>query len=139
MIGAALRTYLLTKTTITAIVAQRIHAGKLPQGGALPAIRYATISGQSSDHLTGAAGRAKPTIQIDCYAETPLAANDLAEVVRVSLQGHRGDLGGVFSHGVSLRGFREGYEPPIDGSDVGKYRVSIDFDISHVEATTTTP
>jgi hypothetical protein len=132
--------FLKTKAAITDKVGAgadaRIRPGKLMQGDALPAIRYAFPGGGSLQHLTGISGTASPTLQIDCYAETFVAAESLAEAVRLVVQAIQAEtIGSTFVQGVLLTGRLSEYEEPVDASDVGKHRVILTFDVAHNEVT----
>jgi len=54
--GSNIRTYLLTKSAITDLVATRIRPDVLAQGDALPAIIYSELYTNHQHTLTGAAG-----------------------------------------------------------------------------------
>ena len=134
-IGTALTTYLLSKAAIKAIVVDRISPDPIDQKTKLPAISYFVIDSVSNEDLDGAVGVAHTRIQIDCYAETRIAANALAEAVKTApLQGYRGLMGSVFVNGVSAgSGARDEHDKPTDGSNRHRYMRSRDYIISHEE------
>lgn len=142
LLPEALRTYLISKAAVTAIVgagdAARIYPDVLPQGATLPAIAYEVISQDSEEHLEGISGLAHSRVRVECYAATRMAADALAELVRLApLQGYRGLMGTLFANGVSLEGGpRFGREQPTAGSDVWRYMTRQDYKISHTQATT---
>ncbi len=133
-IDEVLYTHLSTDSSITDVVSTRIHNGAREQGGALPAISFSEISGESEQDVTGASvGLGKTLFQIDCYAATSKAASALRELVRLSLQGHAaGSLmaGGLYVYGCWVEGMSGGYDP-----DTGDEVRSIDFEIEFNEAT----
>lgn len=108
----------------------------------MPAIEYTVIDSNSEEHLGGIGGMAHTRVQIDCLADTRIAANDLQELVRLApLQGFVGAMGSgeaeTYVHGVSRAGsLRHETEKPVDGSDKWRYINSADYIISHEEATT---
>jgi hypothetical protein len=134
-------TLLKSFATITAIVGSgataRIRPGRLMQGDALPAIRYAFPAIGSVQHLGGISGTATPTLQVDAYAETEAAAWQLSEKVRLALCLFRGAVPGgtVFVEGFLLTNRIYRYEDPVDASDKGKHRFIMLFDVAHSEAT----
>lgn len=130
-----LRTYLLADTAIAAAVGTRIRPRKLQQGETYPAIRVNIVGGTSEEHLLGASGLAHTTVQIDAYALTSEAADELAELIRLRLQGHRGLLSTVFANGISVASeLRQHDEPIPDGSGNYRYISSRDFRVSYSQA-----
>lgn len=130
--------YLKTKTAITDLVGSggsaRISPAKINQGDGFPAIRFVITGGESHESLTGAVGNRQPNLQIDCYATTRLAATNLGEQVRLVLQGYRGTMGSTFINGITLENRFELYEPTVDGSDNGKHREVLVFNVVHDES-----
>ncbi len=141
-IGANLKTYLKTKSSVTALVgvgaAARIYTHLAKQGVQLPYIVYEVFEGDSSETLTAIAGVAENRIQIDCYGKTEQEAYDLAEAVRLApLQMFRGDFGDTEALAiVSEDGYRLGIDKPTRGGNQRRYWVSRDFSITYREATT---
>ncbi len=141
-IGANLKTYLKTKSSVTALVgvgaAARIYTHLAKQGVQLPYIVYEVFEGDSSETLTAIAGVAENRIQIDCYGKTEQEAYDLAEAVRLApLQMYRGQFGDAEALAVvSEDGYRLGIDKPTRGVNSRRYWVSRDFSITYREATT---
>ena len=135
-IDEALYAHLAADSSITAVVSTRIHNGAREQGGALPAISFSAISGESEQDITGApVGLGGVTVQFDCYGATSKAASALRELVRLSFQGHTagslmGGESGLRVFGCWVEGMSAGYDPDTDD----EVR-SIDFDIEFNEAT----
>lgn len=79
----ALGWWLLNTTAVTAITSTRVYHGLRPQGGdTLPAINYYELgAGQVSG------GIESQPFSVNCRAETPAAARDLARVVVDTLVG----------------------------------------------------
>ena len=134
-VGKGVRAVLTADAGVSADAGTRVYPDALPQNATLPAIRYAVIDDRSEQHLTGIAGLANATIQIDCYALTRLAANDLGDDVRLALDRYEGTSSGVTIRQVVGDFRRYGYEPPRGGGDVGTYVYSADFSVWYVEAT----
>ena len=90
--GADFKTKLKSVTAITDLVGvttqARIYPDVLKINSSLPAITYSEhTGGESYEKLSGPLGVAETLMVVDCYAATRAAANALAEVVRVALQG----------------------------------------------------
>ena len=95
MILKAIHSLLANNTSITDLVSTRIYPMVRDQEDSLPAITYQSISGVRSYDLTGPNGLVDGRIQINCFADDPLEAGELAAVVRAALHGHRGGAAGV--------------------------------------------
>lgn len=116
---------------VSALVSSRIYPLKLPQGWTLPAVTYQRVSGYREHCLSGASGRARPRFQIDCWASDYDDVKDLADKVRLCLDGFKGDINTESDvGGITLEADRDLWEENID-----TYRVSMDFIIPHFEAT----
>ena len=95
MILKAIHSLLANNTSITDLVSTRIYPMVRDQEAGLPAITYQSISGVRSYDLTGPNGLVDGRIQVNCFADDPLEAGELAAVVRAALNGHRGGAAGV--------------------------------------------
>jgi len=120
--------YLSTDVGVSALVSTRIYPGTLPQNWTNPAISYQRISGERVRNLTGPAGRARPRIQIDCWADSYSGAKALATAVRSAMDGYAGLMGTTRVSSIVLESDTDFYE-----TDIQVYRVSMDFWISHLE------
>jgi hypothetical protein len=102
----------------------RIFPSIIPQGQAMPAIRYEKISVVRPQTLGGPAGFLQARFQIDVWADTDAAVTALADAVVAAIDGTRGDFGGAtIQHGY-LEDF--GRLPEFDAEETG-YRVTMDF------------
>lgn len=106
-VGEALRTHLLSETSIAGLVAGRVYPLRLPQPKAgvtnLPAIVLTRISGIRYPHLRGAESLARPRYQVDCWANTHDAATALGTLVRQSLNGFAGTWTSDDSPAIDIR------------------------------------
>lgn len=120
-----LRARLAADAGVSALVAARIYPLRLPQTPVYPALTYRRVSGLGVHNLSGAAGRGRSRIQVDCWAETYLGAQALAAAARASLDGFNGTL-------VTLRAviFRENELDDFEDAPE-LYRVIQDWRISH--------
>lgn len=132
IVEVELRAIILAAPAVLALMADRAYPVILPQKPELPALTYQRISGGTrvSSHA-GDTGLALARIQIDCWAQTYLAAKDLAATVRKTLQaGNRqlakgavpaGSTGVIRKVDVTLD--RDDYE---DGDVIKLYRAGFD-------------
>lgn len=130
-IEQALIKHLLANPGVTTLVKDRVHLKKYPQRGELPAIVIHKVSGPREHSHDGPSALAHPRYQFDIYAKDAQAANDLAEKVRLALDGYKGTMGGVDGvrvDGVFLEDERDDYD---DGAEV--QACSLDFTVWHGE------
>ena len=85
---ADLTIYLKGAALITAITGTRIFPQQLPQGAALPAIVYSIITGDPMHDFDGPIGFRRTDVDITCWADIDLEAEQLADAVRLSLDGY---------------------------------------------------
>jgi uncharacterized protein DUF3168 len=121
-IRPALRAYLLGDGTIAAAVGNgRVHPTVLPQGTngpTVPAIVYTMISEITDHHTQGPSGLVMVRMQVDAYAATAGAADDLARAIKSRIDGFAGAWGYgsaspqaiVTVQGVFAENARNGYE-----------------------------
>lgn len=134
IIEEAVYNRLANTSAVTALVSTRIYAGMAPPGPTPPLVIFNKISGPRVATLDGPTGLAQPTFQIDAYATTYLAAKNLANAVRIALDGWRATDGAVVIQGTSLLGERDGIEEGMSPPDRW-FRCGMDYEISHTEAT----
>lgn len=92
MLEEDLVAYLSSKPTVVAFVGDRVWPLLLPPEPALPALVYQRISAVREESHAGD-GLVHPRIQIRCWANTYSEAKRLAEAVRLSLRGYKGQMG----------------------------------------------
>ena len=130
-IETGLYSRLTTDTDVSGVISTRAYPLRLPQGYTLPALSYQRISTDRVHELDGVTGRAVARFQVDCWAETYQAVRDLANKVRLALDGHSGTLGSETGIGnIHLVSDRDLFE-----EDVEIYRATLDFQIQYTEAT----
>jgi hypothetical protein len=130
----AVHAHLSADEDVSAAVGGRIFTGVAPQFTALPYISIQLISGSSVHHLGGAAGLADARVQIDAWAPTSLAAWDISELIRESMDGRLGTLGEdtIQWSGLDSRGADA--DEPQDGSERWIHRVRSDYLIWYPES-----
>lgn len=129
-----LRAYLVAQAGVTAVVSTRVRTTQADEADALPYVLLFLVSDVSLYAMAGPAGLVQARVQIDCIGATPKSALDVSEAAHTVLSGYRGDMGTVpvrRCHKVD-RGGPELFGPH-DGSQVGKYRVRMDYHIDYHE------
>lgn len=91
-ISGILYTILAADGTVTALCSTRIYPVTIPQTTAFPALRIATVANEPSDTKTGASTLDAIRVQIDSYAASMLAAQQLEEAVRGAIDRYRGSV-----------------------------------------------
>lgn len=133
MISEAIYSLLVNNTSITDLVSNRIYPMIRNQKSGLPAITYQVISGVRNYDLTGPNGLVESRIQVNCFADDPLEAGELAAVVRAALNGHRGGAAGVHIETMLLED--QGELPFIDpeNEDQNVFAKMMDFYVLYKE------
>jgi len=117
-------------------VSPRIYPVVAPQGAALPYIVHRRVSETRMPHLGGSSGMVRTRVQFDTYASTPDESIATSEILRGLLDGWRNDSMGTDELNVLSINHDDRqtiYEPPSDGSDTGRHRVSDDYRILYGE------
>jgi hypothetical protein len=71
---------------LTALVADRVYVGILPQDVALPAVSWRRVTGDRLRAMVADPGLVRARFQFDAWAETYLAARDVREQLRLALE-----------------------------------------------------
>ena len=88
----ALRKILTDNAAVSAVVSSRIYALSVTQGESLPAITYQLDTTEPVAVLAGHAGMTNNEFEIRCIAESYATVKDLAEKVRLALDGYSGTV-----------------------------------------------
>lgn len=132
MIGVALRTALLRDAAVAALVGTRVYPiGNLPQAPATdttkwPAISYQSVGGApETQELSGETYQQEERVQVDCWASTYDAAQELARVAKEALRKARGgEFGGQRVKSGTLIPSPDDYE-----SETKLHRASFDWKV----------
>lgn len=122
--------YLLSRSSITDIVGQKIYSYYLPQGTTYPAIVYRIVSGthdHTLDSQSPALGIMRCRIQLDILSDKLDQVAVLSEAIRQELDGYSGSMSNAYcirSRLVNELGF---VTAPEDGSDTWVYRRAVDY------------
>ena len=117
----AIRAALIADNGVKAITT-KVYPSVLPQTPTYPLILYFRIGGSSDVALGGATGKSHTRFQIEAWAETYSAAKALAAAIRIALNCKTFTVDSIYIGSIVIQSERDFYE-----SDVGIYRVSIDF------------
>ena len=131
---AGLFSHLSIDSDISATVGTRVYLAIIPQDASLPAITYQRISGSHVRSLEGSSGASEARYQITAWASTGLAAKQLADYVRLSLDGFSGAMGDVTVKRVYLEDDRDQFEPAAGNDEERRNGVLMDFSIWYHEA-----
>jgi len=92
------RTYVLGRTTITDLVAQRVYVGLAPKSATMPYVLFEVTSNFSHQHQASASDLAEAKINVEIYDDSLLGAEAIAEAFR-------GELDGLTSNGTGEKTF----------------------------------
>jgi Protein of unknown function (DUF3168) len=91
-ISGILYTILSANSGVTDICQTRIYPLTIPQNDQLPAVRIVEIAVQPNDTKTSASSLDAVRVQIDCYATSVLAVQQLEEAVRAAIDRYRNSV-----------------------------------------------
>lgn len=133
MISDAIDSLLINNSSITDLIGDKVYSQVREQSDGLPAITYQVISGIRNLDMSGPNGFVEGRIQINCFAETILAAAQLSEVVRLALSGVKGGAAGVTIECMVLEDV--GDLPVIDpeNEQMNVYAKTMDFFVLYKE------
>jgi hypothetical protein len=114
-------------------VGSRVYPVKMPQNASLPVITFQRISGERVFAMDKGSGLAFPRFQIDVWSKSYKEVKEIAEQVRLALEGYRNISSGVDINGILYLGDTDEFSS--EGTDLQQeiFRVSMDFRIWHNE------
>lgn len=110
-IAAALFDYLSKSATIHAAVADRIYPVQLPQNATKPALVYREMYTDNTYLLQADDTLLRPTIEIECHADSYGSARAVMRTVKGVLQNYSGLMGDAAVQAVLVSGGAEDYNP----------------------------
>ena len=105
-----------------------VYPLRLPQGYTLPALTYQRVDSPRNPDLSGPTGWVFARFQIDIWGDSYGSVRGLADQVRLSLDGFKGNLSGTHTGGIMMDSERDLFE---ESTEV--YRVTTDFIIPYTE------
>lgn len=131
-IEEALRYYLNNHSEVKALVNSRIYPFHTQAAATFPFITYRRISSERLiTHDQTASGLSSPRFQFDIMADTYDDALEVAEALRNALQGYKGKMGS--GTGVQVGSVLPALEQHSDEPDKKKYRITVDYIVTHQE------
>ncbi len=138
-----LRTYLLTKTGLTNLITgadnkRHLHLSYIPQGDtsieAYPAIVYRRATGEHDHDLDGSSGRADPVFEFAVLSVDPNKTEDIAEQLRLAMQGFKGSMASTSVDTVTLTDEYDQYIDSKIGDAIGFYVTYLEYKIGYHES-----
>lgn len=106
----------------------RIDPLVLPQKPTLPMLVYQKISTQRTATQSGPVDKAKPRIQFSCWDSTYSGSKQLAQALRLAINGFKGTMNGREICSAFVVNELDDYD-----AEAGRYRVISDVVIAHAE------
>lgn len=131
---AGLVSLLTNEASISAVVGTAVYVGNIPQRGTYPCILITQMGSDEYNALDATGNLRRVTFDIDCKADTSLAASALADIVREFIKDYTGVAGSQTIDAVHLNGETATVESMTDGSDVHRYVKTLDVDIHYTPA-----
>lgn len=133
----ALKTAMVADVTVNALLAGRIDTDMALPGTALPYVVLSRISSNHLRHMGGPSPLVTHNVQLDVYASTPASRNSVIAAIRILFHATKGTLGtdSLDVRDLAITNEIDGVVTPSDGQHKGPYRTTMEFTMSHVEAT----
>lgn len=126
---AVLRTALVSTTVVTSMVGTRIYPLLAPKTAALPFITWRR-AGVSREHtLAGPMGMPSVTVEMQSFANTYEDAREVADRVRLVLDGYRGTVNNTEVKSVSLENELDDFVQLAGGDLPPVYQVTQTFNV----------
>lgn len=131
-ITADTRTYLLTQSSVTDLVGNRIYFDNLPQSATLPAVVLEmSDSFPASRHLTATGTLDRSALTAYCYASTRTSASSLGDAVYAAIEFKAGTWGSSTVSRALVDNTYDGTDQPRDNSAAWRYIRAIFFAVWH--------
>ena len=138
--SGGLVTYWKSVSAITALIGSSDSCRAWPdtakQNQDPPFLVYTRAGGTSYQHLGGTSGARNTVLHVYCWGATRAAADSLAEAVRVAMQTGfaRSTWAGVYVANCDVEETQyDGYDAPLDGSDLKRFWSRLVLRILHNE------
>ena len=115
-IEEAIRTYLLTKSALAALISTRILPDGLSDSVDLPAGSFQRITDYKEHYFTGQSTTESPIFQYTVYASTKAGAVTIKNHLKSALNDYQGTLSGLVVQKIELQNEMSGKEVSSDGS-----------------------
>jgi hypothetical protein len=131
-VEAVLQRIILAAPAVSALIGSRLYPNIVPQKAPNPAMTYQQISGPRLHDMQGAVGMCKARFQINCWAASYAKAKELAETVRLTLDGYSSE-GTIKVIHLSNEGDLPKTKPGLD--QLTRYGKRLDFFVWFTERT----
>lgn len=126
----ALTSVLLGSAPLTALVADRVHWLRQPDGvTGYPYVNLTLVSDPRGYHMGGPSALRKSRVQVDVWAETYLGAVAVAKVLDALLSGFSGAVGDVSFQGIFIVGEGD-FTDKTAGGERQLFRRRVDLSLS---------
>jgi len=115
-------------STLGTSAGARFYPNSLPQGVTYPAVKYFEVSNPQSYTHSGRSAFQEPRWQLDCWADTYLAARSLANDLKIKVAGYVGKMGTQDVQPIFYENLRDNFDP-----ETGKHWVTMDLVIQHID------
>jgi hypothetical protein len=135
-IDAALTTYLLTRSGLTALIGQRIYPEETPQTVDLKtqaAVVYLFVDDIKDHTHDGISNLESPNIQFTAYAPTRAGARAVSLQLKSSLSDFVGTLSGLQIQWIKLVNELPGKETSADGT-IKVHTVDLEFEVNFIRS-----
>lgn len=126
---AAIRSALVANAGVSAIIGSKVFPVLAPASADLPFVTWRRISVQRQQGLSGPIGMPSVLLSVDLFAETYEAVRELADAVRLCLDGWGGTTNNVRVANVSLTNEADGFVTLAGGDLPPVYTVQMTFSI----------
>jgi len=133
-LARAIYAYLSTYAPLTTIVGTRIYPGIAPTSASFPYITLHEIMIESVYYLGGASASFDSMVQVDCWSLEPMQAHQMAQIIRLSMDGMPAAWDGLEVDGVFIDSEQDAPEPAQDGSERAYFRRILTISVWHMRA-----
>ncbi len=128
-IGTDLRTYLLTKTSITNLVASRIYPLEVPEGAAYPRIVYTENGGQRTGSFDGANPQVNTSFSLLCQSISGDNVRAIRDALENVLDYFSGTMDSTTVQGVFVTRDPDGLIPPVAANEDSVKEATVNIDL----------
>lgn len=120
--------YMLTVTSITDLVGNRIYPLNVRQETEMPAISVQRITVVPVEHQGGQATVMKSLFQVNSWGANYQESKDLAETIRLALDAYSGTMGGETARIVRFLDEGDDFQPETE-----EVRTTQEYEVVHTE------
>lgn len=131
-LSRALYAFLSTYPPLTAVIGTRLYPGIAPTSAVFPYVTIQELMVASHYHLDGASATFDSMAQIDCWALEPMQGQQMAKIIRQSMDGMPAAWDGLEVDGVFVDSEQDAPEPAQDGSERAYYRRILTLSVWHM-------